>query len=74
MLNEKYDSNGQKEANNITNIDETSKFPIRNHLNKSKYSLGFNIRMLACHNFERCLDSIEDFTEVSHSKIIEYII
>jgi hypothetical protein len=69
LLNEKYDSNDQKE----THIDETSKFPMSNHLNEKKYSLGFNIRMLACHNFERCLDSIEDFREVIFLKILSIV-
>ncbi len=61
LLNEKYSHDNPNECE----IDESSKFPMSEYLNRKSYALGFNIRMIACHNFERTLDSLEDYREVS---------
>jgi hypothetical protein len=45
-------------------IDDSSKFPISQYLNKSKYALSFNIRMLGCHSLNRCLEDLDEFKEV----------
>jgi hypothetical protein len=67
LLNEKYandvESNKDIKKTNVS-ICESSKFPMSKYLNELKYSLNFNIRMLACHSLDRCFQSIDDFKEV----------
>ena len=69
LLNEKYanDAESGKDLKHTNvNIDESSKFPISSHLNQKRYSLGFNIRMLACHSLDRSiLSNLGDFKEVN---------
>jgi hypothetical protein len=69
LLNEKFahndlESNLDLKKTNV-NIDENSKFPMSLHLNKKEYCLNFNVRMLACHSFERILNTLDDFREVN---------
>merc|ERR1712129_480855 len=47
-------------------IDESSKFPMSSHLNKKRYSLSYDVRMLGCHCFDRLLTSCEDFRELKN--------
>lgn len=67
LLNEKYSkdflSNHDFKKTNIK-LDDSSKFPMSLYLNSKKYSLSYNLRMLACHSLYRCFDSIENFKEV----------
>ena len=68
LLNEKYaetdcESHLDLKKTNVS-IDDSSKFPMSSHLNSQKYSLHFNVRMLACHSFERLRSSLTDFREV----------
>lgn len=69
LLNEKYAENYMENSVDIKNtelsIDESSKFPMSSYLNRQEYSLSYDVRMLACHSFERLLDSYEDFREVN---------
>ena len=53
LLFEKFSTDNPKEIE----IDQSSKFPMSDYLNNKKYALGFNVRMIACHNFERKLNS-----------------
>ena len=67
LLNEKYANDFEsfkdiKKTN--VQIDDSSKFPISGYLNKSKYALSFNIRMLGCHSLNRCLQELDEFKEV----------
>lgn len=67
LLNEKYANDVESEKDfkrtNVT-ISESSKFPMSAYLNRQKYALNFNMRMLACHSLDRCLQSLDDFKEV----------
>ena len=61
-VNKKYNL---KETSSENGGDRSSRFPMSSHLNEKKYSLTFNIRMLACHSMGRCLKEIDTFKEVS---------
>lgn len=67
LLNEKYandlESDKDFKRTNVA-ISESSKFPMSDLLNRQKYSLNFNMRMLACHSLDRCMKSLDDFKEV----------
>lgn len=67
LLNEKYandtESSRDFKKTNVQ-VDECSKFPMSIYLNEIKYSLSFNVRMLACHSLDRCFQSVDDFKEV----------
>jgi len=71
LLNEKYVENVVENSVDIKNtqllIDEASKFPMSDHLNELEYSLGYDLRMLACHSFDRLLASCEEFRELSNT-------
>lgn len=70
LLNEKYandvESSKDLKKTNVA-ISESSKFPMSAYLNSARYSLNFNVRMLACHSLDRCMQSIDDFKEVFFS-------
>ncbi len=70
-MNEKYVENIVENSVDIKNtqlqIDESSKFPMSDHLNKMKYSLGYDLRMLACHSFDRLLASSDNFRELTNT-------
>ena len=72
LLNEKFSQDDLKvnkkynleETSSESDVDRSSRFPMSSHLNEKKYSLTFNIRMLACHSMGRCLKEIDSFKEV----------
>jgi hypothetical protein len=77
LLNEKYANQMESERDlKSTNvqIDDSSKFPMSNYLNEIKYSLHFNIRMMACHSLDRCFQCIDKFKEVVFSFIVKSFI
>ena len=72
LLNEKYatDEESHKDFKHTNvQIDESSKFPMSAHLNRMRYGLNFNARMLACHSLDRCLNSIDDFKELENKAL-----
>ena len=58
LLDEKYTGSAE------VGIDESSKFPMSKWLNEIKYELSYDLRMLACHSFDRILSTADDFREV----------
>ena len=72
LLNEKYatDEESSKDFKHTNvQIDNASKFPMSKHLNKMRYALNFNARMLACHSLDRSLSSIDDFKELENKSL-----
>lgn len=73
LLNEKYandlESDKDFKRTNVA-ISESSKFPMSDLLNRQKFSLNFNMRMLACHSLDRCMKSLDDFKEVRKFKFL----
>lgn len=67
LLNEKYTSDPGNGRDIEIEIDESSKFPISDFLNKKKYFLKFKVRNLACHSLDKVFDSLDDFREVISS-------